>query len=65
MSTIIEILRETEVILPTKVAEALCRERRERLARVSRRDPRPGTLYGHARDTDMGRPESLTRYLCP
>jgi hypothetical protein len=55
MSTVVQILKETEVILPAKAAaEAL---RRERMRRPGSRtansaaaghhpDPRPGTLYG-------------------
>ena len=64
MSTIIEILRETEVILPATIVEALHRERREQHARASRqsgqyraRAPHPDTAFANARDTDMGRPE--------
>jgi hypothetical protein len=57
MSLIVQILKETEVILPATIVEALHRERRERLARASRRDPRPGTAFANARDADMGQPE--------
>jgi hypothetical protein len=71
MSVIIQVLKETEVILPTAIVEALYREQR-RLAQAGRQgqDARPSqaqvvpdrgtpfaTSFDKARDIDMGHPE--------